>query len=138
MKQEFILIRGLPGSGKSTLAKNIRDNQQYNFNWFEADQYFLDHNGDYVFDAKKLPEAHRQCLANSERALSKGYNVIVSNTFTTKKELKPYFDIAKNMGITPQVILMQNNYGSIHDVPEATLQRMKDRFEYDISDLFKN
>jgi hypothetical protein len=61
----------------------------------------------------------------------------VSNTFTTKKELQPYFDIAKEYGIIPTVILCQNSFGSVHNVPEETLKRMADRFEYDIGELYE-
>jgi adenylate kinase family enzyme len=51
------LVRGLPGSGKSTFA---------NFIWneyaiCEADKFFYDSEGHYLFDASKLREAHKWC-----------------------------------------------------------------------------
>lgn len=135
MKPQFVLIRGLPGSGKSTLAKMYSQLPYLNFQWFEADQYFIGDDGSYNFDAAKLHDAHQWCISNARKALYNGKNVVVSNTFTTTKELKPYFDIAKHEGIVPHVILMQNNYGSIHNVPEESLKKMKERFRYDLSEL---
>ena len=136
MDNKLILIRGLPGSGKTTLAKTI-DNDSVFYYRIEADNYFCGANGKYNFDASKLHAAHSWCISIAEDIISKGHRVIVSNTFTTKKELKPYFDIAKRYNIIPTVILCQNNFGSIHNVPEETLEKMKKRFQYDISELFE-
>jgi predicted kinase len=130
---DLILIRGLPGSGKSTLAKKLA--QVLDAAHFEADQYFV-RDGVYAFDMNNLFEAHEWCRGETDLVLSANLPVIVSNTFTTLRELKPYFNMAKKHGVVPQVIHCQNRYGSIHGVPEETLERMRDRFCYDISPLF--
>ncbi len=131
----LILIRGLPGSAKSTLAKSlIRDND--NGVHFEADMYFQNTEGEYIFDQTKLHQAHMWCQEQTMKYLRFEYDVVVSNTFTTIKELKPYFDIADEFGIVPQVILCQNQFNNVHDVPQEALDRMKNRFCYDISPLF--
>jgi predicted kinase len=127
---KLLLVRGLPGSGKSTLAKNL-------IGWYwhiETDQFWMQ-DGEYKFDASKLGEAHAWCQEKTRKLLKDGFSPVVSNTFTTKKELKPYFDIAKEFDIVPTVILCQSSWGNIHNVPEETLKRMAARFEYDISDL---
>ena len=131
---ELILIRGLPGSGKSTLALNRFCRNGYYL--VEADMYFYN-KGEYKFDPKKLYQAHKWCQERTDLTLGLDYNVVVSNTFTTKKELRPYFTIAKKYGIIPIVILCQDNFGSVHNVPEETMEKMRKRFEYDISDLFE-
>jgi predicted kinase len=131
VKPNLILIRGMPGSGKSTLANLFPPCYH-----FEADQYFIDPEGNYNFDGSKIKEAHSWCQRETEEQISKGNDVIVSNTFTTKRELKPYFDIAKKYGIVPHVILMQNQFESVHNVPEDVMRRMEDRFEFNISELF--
>lgn len=128
----LILIRGLPGSGKTTLAKQLCVDD---CSHFEADQYFIN-NGEYVFDKTKLSEAHAWCLAQTELNIALGGTVIVSNTFTTKKELLPYFRAAKILEVPVTVILCQGNFKSIHGVPEETMERMRSRFEYDISELY--
>ena len=68
--------------------------------------------------------------------MSTGFSPVVSNTFTTMKEMRPYFELAREFGITPTVMVAQNDWGNVHNVPALTLGRMKTRFEYDITDLF--
>lgn len=129
----LILIRGIPSSGKSTLARFILS-QEYGKH-LEADMYF-ENEGPYKFDPTKLGAAHGWCQAETQYYLDKGIVVVVSNTFTTIKELKPYFEIAKARGIVPEVILCQNQFNNIHNVPAKSLKRMRDRFQYDIQELF--
>lgn len=132
----FFIVRGLPGSGKSTTAKML----QYIYidtRHFEADQYFII-NGEYRFDASKLLNAHAMCLNNTENSLASKKVTIVSNTFTTKKELRPYFELAKKYSVKPQVITCQGQFGSIHNVPEDKLKQMKDRFDFKcVDELFQ-
>ena len=129
MKTLYI-VRGIPGSGKSTFAKSLGGTH------FEADMFFMK-DGEYKYDMFKIKEAHKWCQEQTDRVLAEGEMVVVSNTFTTKKELKPYFELAKKYNIIPTVILCQNNFGSIHNVPEETIEKMKQRFQYDISELFE-
>lgn len=131
---KLFLIRGLPGSGKTTIAKKMVSGLLYTKH-LEADMFFMD-GREYKFDASKLGRAHEWCQHQTLEALNRNLDVIVSNTFTTKKELKPYFDIAKSVGIIPQVIHCQNMFGSIHNVPEETLMKMRARWDNDISELF--
>ena len=126
----LILIRGLPGSGKSTLAKNLIGFYVH----YETDMFW---GPDYEFDASKLPEAHAWCQKNVKEALMTGWGVVVSNTFTTIWEMQPYFDMAKELGITPQVVTCHGQYGNVHNVPEAALERMRDRFVMDLSELYE-
>lgn len=123
------LIRGLPGSGKSTVARRLLGVH------YEADQFFMK-NGVYEFDATLLYKAHQKCQDNTRASLANGSNVVVSNTFTTIKELKEYFVIAKEFNIVPTVITCQNQFQNEHNVPLETLSKMKARWAHDISELF--
>lgn len=122
----LFIVRGLPGSGKSTYAKTLVQPSAH----FEADQYFM--KGDkYNFDPTKLKAAHADCLARTRKAMVEGKHkrIAVSNTFTMKWEVQPYIDLANELGWTVRVIRMTGDYGSIHDVPKDSIERMRGRFE---------
>ena len=120
------IVGGLPGSGKSTYARTLVAPSAH----FEADQYFMK-GGKYVFDPSKLKDAHGDCLARTRKAMASGKHkvVAVSNTFTMKWEVQPYIDLGNELGWTVRVIRMTGDYGSIHDVPKDSIERMRGRFE---------
>lgn len=120
--QKLTLIRGLPGSGKSTLAKTL------DIPHYEADMFFMKE-GKYCFDASKLHQAHQWCLSSTKTALIAGSSVVVSNTFTTKKEMNPYVDLAAELGVELEILECTANFGSVHDVPTEVIKRMKMRWE---------
>lgn len=130
---KLILIRGLPGSGKSTLAKRLSGMIHV-----EADMFFINEDGVYDWKADRLGAAHKWCQDKTAAELEAGYDVVVSNTFTTIKELRPYFNIAAAVGVVPTVIIAQNDFNNVHAVPDESLKRMRDRFVWDISELFDN
>lgn len=134
MMTQLVLIRGIPGSGKSTLAEMF---EEQGFFHIEADMFFMD-GMEYKFDATKLGEAHQWCKNITETQLKFYVDVVVTNTFTTLKELRPYFDVAKKYNIIPTVILAQNQFQNVHNVPEDAMTRMRGRFQYDISSLFES
>ena len=126
MKKLF-LIRGLPGSGKTTFAEEICDKV------VSADDYFMDGN-EYKFDAEKLPYAHRYCQKKTETIMKTGHNVAVANTFTKKWEMKPYYELAEKYGYMVFSVIVENRHNgkSIHNVPEETMEKMKNRFQIEL------
>lgn len=127
-KQKLILLRGLPGSGKSTLAGllSLIDNVTS----VEADDFFVDEDGVYRFDATKLWQAHNWCQKMTRVSIEMGYNVIVSNTSTTEKEVAVYQQIAQEFGVDFVSLICENRHGgtNVHNVPGDKLQAMKQRF----------
>ena len=134
----LIIIRGLPGAGKSSFA---------HFLWasgiiFEADKYFYDEYNNYNFDASKLHAAHEWCQLKVENAMltNKGTNgkyypeVIVSNTSTTEKELKPYLDLAAKYDYKVVSLIVENRHGNEnkHGVPDDKIEQMRNRFEINL------
>lgn len=122
---ELIIVRGLPGSGKSTYAQKF---VKLGYLHVEADQYFM-HGNEYHYDASKIKQAHDFCQERFSQFIMAGENVIVSNTFTRFLEMAPYLAFAKQNGYKIRIVSLQNNFGSIHNVPKETIQKMKNRWE---------
>jgi len=122
------IIRGLPGSSKSTLGKMIASSTSESAH-YEADQYFIK-DGVYNFNPKKIGDAHSMCKKNTEKSMKDGVeNIVVSNTFTQKREVIPYVELAKQNGYVIRILSCDANFGSIHDVPEESIRKMKNRWE---------
>jgi predicted kinase len=121
--KELILLRGLPGSGKSTLAKLICNQH------VEADMFFIQ-GGEYKFDASKLKQAHEWCQDTTEGWMIRGYNVVVSNTFTQEWEMDIYYKLAEQYGYRVHSIIVENRHEGIneHRVPDDKLVQMCNRF----------
>ncbi|MCL9783166.1 ATP-binding protein [Vibrio sp. S4M6] len=117
------LIRGLPGSGKSTLAKT------FGAAHFEADMYFLDSNGVYVFDPSKLRQAHAWCQLKTGQALSLGQSVVVSNTFCRLWEMRPYEKLAKRYRAQLRILECTGQYDNVHGVPDEAIRAMKNKWQ---------
>ena len=61
--KNLYLLRGIPGSGKSTLANQFGDVH------FEADMYFINENGEYIFNGADIKKAHQWCQSQVELAM---------------------------------------------------------------------
>jgi len=120
---QLTLVRGLPGSGKSTLARKLDAIH------LEADQFFIQKNGVYLFKPKKLKAAHKWCQNQCEYHLKQGNNVVVSNTFVKRWELEPYLKLAKQYNANLIIKTCTEKYASIHDVSEKTIQKMSESWE---------
>ena len=134
--RQLIIVRGLPGAGKSTFAETYATVLQRSGvvvkGPFEADQFFNNpQTGKYEFDASKLGAAHQACFNNVELCLHQNAEcVIVSNTFTTERELKPYIELATKLNYQVTSLVVENRHGnkSIHDVPDEAMDKMRNRF----------
>ena len=129
---DLILLRGLPGAGKSTMAQLIMTGGGMTDKVIEADSYFYDHMGNYNFDPNKLPAAHNYCktMVTDYMKMMKP-KIVVANTFTQEWEMKPYYELAERYGYNVHTLVVENRHGnkSVHDVPDATIGNMLNRFE---------
>lgn len=123
----LILIRGVSGSGKSTLA-NILAKANKNAIAIAADDYFME-NGEYKFDHNRLHEVHFKCFTDAIARLGVGMTVIVHNTFTRHKEMKPYIEAAGRLNIPVQIITVEGTFQNVHGVPPEVIAKQKARFE---------
>ena len=120
----LFIVRGHPGSGKSTYARHLMETHPGAAH-IENDEFFTDAAGRYAFDITRHEEAKTWCLDQTREALSKGRDTVVSNTFTTLKELQPYLDL----GYRTQVVEMELNYTDTHQVPKDVIEAKKQAFE---------
>lgn len=128
MKRDLIIVRGVPGSGKSTFAGLIGRAICCADDWFMRD-------GIYTWSPDKVSAAHdwsqRKCRrfmkANVER-------IVVANTSTREREMKPYMDLAKQFGYRVFTVIVETRHGnkSVHNVPEESLEKMRARFQINL------
>ena len=127
MKTLYI-VRGLPGSGKSSLAKKVTELA------YSADDFFTNKKGEYNFNAKLLGKAHEWCWGKVRDAMFIGAEAVaVANTFTQAWEAERYYQIAEEYGYSVFVIECQNDFGNVHDVPQESIDAMKERWEKDLT-----
>jgi predicted kinase len=120
-KFDLVLIRGLPGSGKTTLAKIFESN---GYRHFEADQFF-EVRGKYLYDPRKVKAAHVWCAKIAERAIGKGQQVVVSNTFIKIISMRLYLALAKN----PLIISATGTWQNVHGVTDQAVVKMAAEWE---------
>lgn len=122
-RPKLTLIRGLPGSGKSTLAKTL------NAVHLEADMYFINKQGEYRFDPKRLKEAHLWCQQQCKHYLSRGENVVVANTFIEHWEMQAYRQLAKLFNARLIIKVCTGHYKNSHDVDLLSINKMKKNWQ---------
>jgi predicted kinase len=94
---------GLPGSGKSTY---IKDRFAINNRVVcSADNFFIDHKGNYNFDYALLGKAHDKCRFDAEIAMRMNEtNIIIDNTNILESHRKPYLELAEMYGYDVQYV----------------------------------
>jgi predicted kinase len=130
MEKTIYIVRGCPNAGKSTFAKTLGGIH------IEADQYFVDGDGNYNFDGSKIKLAHEYCKGQTEAWMKTDGTqvnvdkIVVSNTFTQEWEFQPYLELAEKYGYKTFCIIVENRHGNTneHNVPEDKIEQMKNRF----------
>lgn len=128
MSKMLYLIRGLPGSGKSTFAKELAF--ALGGYHYEADMFHII-DGVYQWKPENVQAAHSWCQHKAAITMNHQLgDVIVSNTFTTEKEMQPYIDMAGIYGYRVTSLVVEHRHDGVnqHNVPQATLDKMRNRF----------
>ena len=119
----LILVRGIPGSGKSTFASTFKGVFHVENDMFHVKD------GKYSFVGQRQKNAVSWCMDMCETALRNGMDVVVSNTFTKRKYVMAYADLAVKYGAELSVYRMAGSFENEHSVPAAVFESMKRGFE---------
>lgn len=134
MKKKIFILRSAPGAGKSTLAEILDDRP----NWHTvcADDYLYNEDGVYDFSLAKGGANHMKCQARFTELLKDELveGIIVSNTNTKPSDYKFYEDKAAEVGAMVFHLVVENRHGgkNTHNVPEETIERMKNNLRSNI------
>lgn len=145
-----IVLVGAPGVGKSTYAAALQrelTERGVVVSRVSADDHFVDAEGRYAFDVRKLGAAHEHCFAKFIAIVSRSldetvkhhgaisYAVIVDNTNTTALEIAPYYlggrahaakvEVVRLSGVSAEAAAARN----VHGVPLAGVAASMERAE---------
>jgi predicted kinase len=144
------IVRGLSGSGKTTVAHRLAATSLENGGQvFSADDFFMESDR-YAFDLSKLGEAHEDCQTRVREALINEAEaqhhwriaIVVANTFSTRWEMEPYLNMAKELNIQVNVLDLYDGGLSdselaernVHEVPINIIAKMRERWEHNWKD----
>ena len=126
MEKSLIIIRGCPGSGKTTFAKMLGTKAICT-----ADDYHTSREGVYNWKPENIGKAHSWCQKKCARFMrANAEKIVVANTSTTEEEMAPYLVMAKEFEYKVFSVIVENRHQGkdTHEVPEATIEKMKNRF----------
>lgn len=133
MNKVVYILRSVPGAGKSTLAEHLCDTSKSSHICCADDYFMVD--GEYKWDVEKLGSAHAWCMQSFIECLKDNVDVIVvANTNTYEKDVKSYYEKAKEYGYTVFSLVVENRHDgkNVHDVSDEILATMENRLKQNI------
>ncbi|NDB84359.1 MAG: hypothetical protein EB127_16880 [Alphaproteobacteria bacterium] len=148
MKGLVVCMRAVPGSGKSTFAKKMEKkfkSEGKSAVIVSADKFFERlGGGEYKFDPKKLPQAHKECFDEFINALENNTDlVIVDNTNLAPWESAKYKEAADKYGYDFVVKQIEADISeaakrNVHGVPEDRYPAMAEKMKQSLPKDWKH
>ncbi|MDD3190894.1 MAG: hypothetical protein PHI66_04375 [Candidatus Pacebacteria bacterium] len=133
MKKKIIyIIRGVSGSGKTSLGENLVETAILagkTASQFEADQFFTDSAGNYLFNRDELQKAHDDCFDRFCEAIGSEVEVVVlTNTSTKESEFQRYQEYAEKNGYIVFVSVVEHRHkkGDSHNISQEVKERQEE------------
>lgn len=122
----LIIIRGPADSNRENVAQEwiARGYKRY-----EADDFFVNDEGEYHFNPHQLEAAHQLCLNSVKESLRLGHNTIVTNTATRLWEFKGYLDYCWRHNIEYDIVDCLGFGINKYNTPHVTCVRQRNRFQ---------
>lgn len=137
------ILRGPSGSGKSTLAKKMGITGHI----LSTDDFWMQ-DGKYVFDPKKLSEAHNWNQERANKYMREGISpLVIDNTNIEPWEMKPYVMAAKEHGYEVKLVPVEVKNTAdelaarnVHSVPKFAIEKMLSKYNPNVTidDIMKS
>ncbi len=136
--KKVIINRAISGSGKSTFSNylvNAANEVGLSTSICNTDSYFIDKDGNYVFDASKLGYYHTLNYRKFCQDIDNGLDIIiVDNTNLKDRDFKQYTSYPKSKGyVVIEVVFLPDtaevHYNrNLHALPMEAINRMLGAF----------
>lgn len=126
----LVILRGLSGAGKTTYAHKHFPEAVI----CSSDDLFIMPDGMYSFNEALLGLAHNACKKKCRKSMiRKEETIIIDNTNSTTKEMKPYLKMAKEFNYKVKVIRLECSIKksikrNTKGTPIWIIRNMKERF----------
>lgn len=126
IEKQMIIMQGVPGSGKTQIARLIASG--INARVVSNNDFMVDENGEYEFDASRLEEVADRCYEAAEKFVEEGWSVVVDNTNVNFQEAGSFIELGMNNGYRIQIVRTDRSFQecvseNIHNVPDHTIMR---------------
>ena len=117
-------VRGNPGSGKTRFAAT-----HFPGVFHVENDMFLIKGNDYKWSPYGVKQAIVWCTDMVRNALEHKIDVIVCNTFTKRKFIQHYKDLAEQYDADFQVYRCTGNFKNVHGLDDAMVEKFKNAME---------
>lgn len=118
------LMRGAPGSSKSTSAKRM-----FPGTLLLENDMFLISDDQYKWSKERVRAGIDLCMKMTKMALENGSDVVVANTFTKRRFVESYRQLAEKYGANFEVYRCRGNYKNVHGLDDNMVESFKKSME---------